>query len=70
MKKKLFTGVFRGFWLQVLHHLFCGVALSGSFPLKSSFVKLEASEKTAKRFSKNSCDQICDQNPQKIHVNK
>ena len=70
LKNELFTGVIQGFWLQLLDHLFCGVALIGCFILKSFFVKLVAFEVTAKQFSKNSCSEICDQNHQKIHVNK
>ena len=49
----------------MLDHLFCGVALSGCFLLKSSFVKLAASNVKAKRCSKLSYSEICDQNCQK-----
>ena len=70
LKNELFTGVIQGFWLQLLDHLFCGVALIGCFILKSFFVKLVAFEVTAKQFSKNNRSEICDQNHQKIHVNK
>lgn len=65
--KKLFTGVIQRFWLRVLDDLFRGVAL---FLLKSYFVKSRALKIKDKRFSKNSCSEVCDQTPQKIHANK
>ena len=49
----------------MLDHLFCGVALSGCFLLKSFFVKLAASKVKAKKCSKLSYSEICDQNCQK-----
>ena len=70
LKDEFFTGVTQGFLLQASDNLFCGVALSGCFLLKSSFVKLAASEITTKRSSKGACSEIFIQNPQKIHVSK
>ena len=70
LKTEFFTGGNQRFWLKLLDHLFCGVVLSGCFLSKSCLVKLATSDVTTKRRFKNSSSEICDRNPQRIHVNQ